>query len=204
MMLSRLMSRGGRDLRLCPGCRPTGESQGVPTLLTSLVPLVRALRADGYRVIGPTVRDGAIVLDELDSADALPHGWGVTTAPGRYRLQRRDDSAAFGHAAGPQSWKAYLHPPRSPLWTAEKGTDGFTVTEAPEDTTRYAFLGVRGCDLRAISIQDRERGGAERRCARRGKGRLSSGWPCPRRAGSCFRGSTRCGPCVEASCALAC
>ena len=175
----------------------------MPTLLTSLVPLVRALRADGYRVIGPTVRDGAIVLDELDSADALPHGWGVTTAPGRYRLQRRDDSAAFGHAAGPQSWKAYLHPPRSPLWTAEKGTDGFTVTEAPEDTTRYAFLGVRGCDLRAIAIQDRVLGGVEGGYARRRKELFIVAVSCTEPADTCFCASTGCGPGVEAGFDLA-
>jgi hypothetical protein len=87
-------------------------------LLRSLGPLVRALVEQGYRVVGPTVRDGAIVLAELDSAEALPYGWGVSTAPGSYRLRTRDDRAAFGHAAGPQSWKAFLHPPQSPLWTA--------------------------------------------------------------------------------------
>ena len=131
------------------------------TLLRSLGPLVRALHGQGYRVVGPTVRDGAIVLAELDRADALPYGWGVEAAPGRYRLHRRADAAAFGHAAGPQSWKAFLHPPRSPQWTADRTADGFTVTEAPPDSTRYAFLGVRGCDLRAIAVQDRVLGGAD-------------------------------------------
>ena len=38
--------------------------------------LVEVLIADGYQVIGPTVRDSAIVLDRLDSAAALPAGWG--------------------------------------------------------------------------------------------------------------------------------
>src|SRR5437764_10367859 len=141
-------------------------------LLRSLESLVRALIAEGYRVVGPTVRDGAIVLAELDSAEALPYGWGVTTGPGSYRLRARDDRAAFGHAAGPQSWKAFLHPPRSPLWSAERGPEGFTVTEAPEDDPRYAFLGVRGCDLRAIAIQDRVLGGADGGYARRRAGRL--------------------------------
>jgi ferredoxin len=158
-------------------------------LLTSLGPLVRALVDDGYRVIGPTVRDSAIVLSDLDRADALPHGWGVTTAPGRYRLRRRADAAAFGHAAGPQSWKAYLHPPRSPLWTAEKGPDGFTVTEPPPDTTRYAFLGVRGCDLCAIAIQDRVLGW-------RAADLFIVAVSCTEPADTCFCASTGCGPAV--------
>jgi len=51
-------------------------------LVRGLHPLVEALRARGYTVVGPTVRDGAIVLAELESADALPYGWGVETAPG--------------------------------------------------------------------------------------------------------------------------
>ena len=44
--------------------------------------LVEVLIADGYQVIGPTVRDSAIVLDKLDSAAGLPAGWGVDTGSG--------------------------------------------------------------------------------------------------------------------------
>ena len=66
--------------------------------------LYRVLVAEGYRVIGPTVQDGAIVLRELSSAAELPFGWGVRLEPGGYRLRRRDDQAAFGHSAGPQTW----------------------------------------------------------------------------------------------------
>ena len=39
--------------------------------------LCRVLVAEGYRVIGPVVQDGAIVLRELASAAELPFGWGV-------------------------------------------------------------------------------------------------------------------------------
>src|SRR5439155_21548631 len=77
--------------RLCaPPLRWGHGGTAMPVLLTSLEPLVRALRDDGYRVVGPTVRDGAIVLAELASADDLPYGWGVALAPGGYRLRRRD------------------------------------------------------------------------------------------------------------------
>lgn len=109
--------------------------------------LIRALAARGYRVIGPTLRDNAIVLAEIAGVDDLPHGWGVDTAPGTYRLRARGDRAAFGHSAGPQSWKQFLHPPRQRVWSSD-GTE-----EAAEP--RYAFLGVRGCDLAAIAVLDR-------------------------------------------------
>ncbi|HEU5023485.1 MAG TPA: 4Fe-4S dicluster domain-containing protein [Spirillospora sp.] len=124
--------------------------------LTGLGPLYGALRRAGYTVIGPTVRDDAIVLAELASADDLPYGWGVTLTPGGYRLTRRKDRAAFAHAAGPQSWKPFLHQTRIKLWDADRTEDGFTVRNRPPDTDPpFAFLGVRPCDLRAIAIQDR-------------------------------------------------
>ena len=98
--------------------------------------LVSVLIDRGYRVVGPTVSDNAIVLAELTSADDLPSGWGVDVGPGHYRLRRRDDDALFGHSAGPQSWKQFLHPPRQKVWSSD-GMD-------PEEPPRYAFLGVTG------------------------------------------------------------
>lgn len=108
--------------------------------------LVSVLQDRGYRVVGPTVSDNAIVLAELSSADDLPRGWGVDVAPGQYRLRRRDDDARFGHSAGAQSWKQFLHPPRQRVWTSDPTGD--PAGEPP----RYAFLGVRSCDLAAINI----------------------------------------------------
>lgn len=108
--------------------------------------LVSTLIDRGYRVIGPTRSDSAIVLAELSSADDLPRGWGVDVGPGHYRLRRRDDDALFSHSAGPQSWKQFLHPPRQLLWSSDD--------PAPEEPARYAFLGVRGCDLAAIARLD--------------------------------------------------
>ncbi len=122
---------------------------------TGLARLHESLRKAGYQVIGPQVVNGAIVLRELSSADELPFGWGVTLAPGGYRLRRRDDDAAFGHAAGPGSWKQFLHPPREQLWSARRTADGgYSAAAAPRGDAKLAFIGVRPCDLRAIQIQD--------------------------------------------------
>ena len=120
-------------------------------MLEGLQPLIEVLTSRGYQVVGPTLRDNAIVLAELESADDLPRGWGVDTAPGHYRVRRREDEAAFGHSSGPQSWKQFLHPPRQRLWSG--GRDGVADGE-PEESPRYAFLGVRGCDLAAIATLD--------------------------------------------------
>ena len=116
---------------------------------TGLNRLVDVLRGHGYRVIGPQVRDGAIVLDELDSGARLPAGWGVHTQPGQYRLQRCDDDAVFAHSAGPGSWKQFLHPPHRKI--ADLGPD-LESRPADDVPARTAFVGVRGCDLRSIAI----------------------------------------------------
>ncbi|HEX7942991.1 MAG TPA: hypothetical protein VF488_14355, partial [Gemmatimonadaceae bacterium] len=70
--------------------------------------LLAALIDAGHELIGPAVRDGAIVLGPLTGIDDLPRGVGDEQAPGHYRLQQRGDDALFGYAAPPQSWKREL------------------------------------------------------------------------------------------------
>ena len=87
------------------------DAAGLDALITSLV-------RHGRRVIGPTVRDGAIVYDDIDSGSALPAGWTDVQEAGSYGLERRNDEARFGYASGPSSWKRFLLPPRVGLWRA--------------------------------------------------------------------------------------
>ena len=70
-------------------------------------------------------------------------------------MKRRDDGALFGYAVGPHSWKRFLFPPRPPLFSASR--DGRAMlTEDPEPPApKYAFIGVRACELAAIDVQDR-------------------------------------------------
>jgi len=116
--------------------------------------LLEALRGRGYRIVGPAVADGAIVLRELASTADLPAGWTDEQAPAAYRVARRDDGALFGYAVGPQSWKQELLPPRVRLWQARRGNGGLEVEEEPLQAERTAFVGVRPCELAAIAIQD--------------------------------------------------
>jgi sulfhydrogenase subunit beta (sulfur reductase) len=119
--------------------------------------LLAALTRRGYEVVGPTVRDGAIVCDPLTSPADLPIGWTDVQDGGSYRLVRRDDAACFGYAVGPQSWKRFLFPPDLLLWRAKRINDlgGFTLDATPDEPPRYAFVGVRACELQAIAVQDR-------------------------------------------------
>ncbi|XKE45953.1 4Fe-4S dicluster domain-containing protein [Halomonas organivorans] len=117
--------------------------------------LIEALADEGYRVVGPTRRDDAIVYDDLAGLDDLPAGWTEHQEAGRYRLVARDDQALFGYAVGPHAWKRFLHPPVETLWTAQRDEHGLTFRSPEPAEERFAFLGVRACELQAIAIQDR-------------------------------------------------
>jgi sulfhydrogenase subunit beta (sulfur reductase) len=106
--------------------------------------------------VAPTVRDGAVVLAEIGSPAELPRGVGDEQAPGHYRLRERGDQAWFGYAAPANSWKSFLHPAvvREVAVTRDAAGD-LEVAGAVTDAPRHAFLGVRGCELAAIAVQDR-------------------------------------------------
>ena len=167
--------------------------------------LVEVLRRRGYTVVGPTVRDDAIVLAELRSADELPYGWGVELDAGRYRLRARSDGMAFANAAGPQSWKTFLHPARVREWSADRDGDRLSLVAEPDEPPRYAFLGVRPCDLRAVEIQDRVlTGGAHRDpvYAGRRSGALLIVVECTEPGATCFCTSMGTGPACGSDCDL--
>lgn len=156
--------------------------------------LVTALVADGRTIVGPTVRDGVVVLAELTSADELPFGWGVEPDAGHDRLTPREDGAAFAHSAGPQSWKAFLYPRREHLWSARRASDGVPVfTEVRPAPRTYALLGVRPCDLRALA------GGhyLDHGCRQRRRGALLIAAECTGPGATCCCVSTGGGPAAD-------
>ena len=171
---------------------------------SALDDLIAALRRRGFRVLGPTVRDGAIVYDELESAAELPVGWTDRQEAGTYRLERREDDARFGYAVGPHSWKQFLFPARLRLWRAQLNgaANGGApqVEEEPVDETPLAFIGVRACELNAIAIQDRVFTGGkfvDRDYAARRRGIFVVAVNCGEPAGTCFCVSMDAGPRVE-------
>ena len=119
----------------------------------TLTDLIGGLQGRGFRVLGPTVRDGAIVYDDLESARRSSRSAGPTSrSAGRYRLERRDDEARFGYAVGPHSWKQFLFPPRVRLWRRARADGGFAVEEEPLD--EHAARVHRRPRLRAAGDRD--------------------------------------------------
>jgi sulfhydrogenase subunit beta (sulfur reductase) len=123
--------------------------------LAGLQALIDTLRGREYRVVGPTERDGAVVLAEITDVAELPRGVGDEQDAGRYRTRARHDDALFGYAAPAQSAKPWLFPPDALLWRGRRTGAAFTVDEPDAEAPAIALLGIRGCDLAAIGVQDR-------------------------------------------------
>lgn len=122
---------------------------------TGLNALIALLHKIGYQTIGPKVRDGAVVYEEISSIKDLPEGWTDEQEPGKYRLVKGKQGSFFEYVVGPTSWKKYLFPPNHKMWSAERKNGSFKIHEAEIDAPSYAFIGVRSCELNAIKIQDK-------------------------------------------------
>lgn len=122
--------------------------------------LIDELKKRDFEVVGPKVRNEAIVYDQVASSADLPIGWTDDQEAARYRIKRGDpekggDKTRFGFVVGPHAWKRYLHPPEQLLWEAEQNGNDVKIDDDVEPPSRRAFLGVRGCELAAIKIHDK-------------------------------------------------
>jgi sulfhydrogenase subunit beta (sulfur reductase) len=159
-----------------------------------------ALAERGYRVVGPTVRDQAIIYDDIATTEDLPVGWTDEHEGGHYRLHRRADAALFGYVVGPHSWKRFLHPPVQRLWRAERTEGGLEIRPEPGPDRPFAFIGVRPCDIQAIAVQDRvflEGSYVDPHYRARREGAFILAVNCGQAGGTCFCVSMSTGPKAE-------
>lgn len=160
--------------------------------------LLSALQSGGRLVVGPTVRDGAVVVDEISGVEDLPVGIRDEQGPGRYRLAQTGGPLHFDHTVGPQSAKRWLHPATLRLFRARAAGASFTV-ERPAPPPPLAILGARACDLAAVAIQDRVflGGVVDPHYASRRSSLLVVAVQCGRANATCFCPSMGAGPRVE-------
>jgi len=143
--------------RLAACAMSNGEEQSNVFVLNpaDLAGIIDSLKQQEYEVVGPVCRDGAIVYDSIGDLEYLPAGWTTAQEAGVCRLKRRQDNSLFGYAPGATSLKNFLHAARIRLFTAEKDNGVFRVLPNCETPPRFAFVGVRGCDLAAVTAQDK-------------------------------------------------
>jgi len=116
----------------------------------ALTRLVDLLRSHDYTVVGPTLRDGVVVLERIDDFDQTLVGIESASSPGSYRIESAE-GAVFGGPVGPTSPKGWMNPSRGVVWTARQGESGIEV-EAGEPHGPLAYLGLRPCDVAAKAI----------------------------------------------------
>jgi ferredoxin len=116
--------------------------------------LLDTLKAGGYRIVGPAVREGAVMWDTIRQVADLPIGWRDVQEPGRYRLEQTGATRIFDVVHGPQSLKPFTFAPREQLLVIEKKNGRVSAQPTLPKGERVAVLGTRACDLAGLAIQD--------------------------------------------------
>jgi ferredoxin len=114
--------------------------------------LITTLANQGYRVVGPIVRNGAIVYREIRSADDLPSGWHDEQQPGSYRLAHADDGELFGWAVGPESFRQSVFPSQAVVWRGRRQGGDVAVESVNDDSPKEAFFAARPCEVAALEV----------------------------------------------------
>ncbi|MEM8863918.1 MAG: 4Fe-4S dicluster domain-containing protein [Planctomycetota bacterium] len=165
----------------------------------SLQSIVSRLVELGYRVVGPTIVDGAVAFAELSDVQQLPIGVVDEQEAGHYRLRHTDSGSFFDYVVGPHSLKNYLFPACQAVCSAVRSDDGWNFDASPLAAQPIAAIGVRACDLRALAIQDRVfLGGSfvDAAYQTRRKGLFLLAVNCRRATATCFCHSMAAGPAV--------
>lgn len=116
--------------------------------------LLQTLIADGYTLIGPVVKDGAITYAEIGGMEDLPRGVSEEQHAGRYRLQETGEPTLFRFASTAQSFKRFFHPPEIRLFSLRKSAQGPALVAPGRPAPKLALIGARACDIAALSVLD--------------------------------------------------
>lgn len=158
--------------------------------------LVQALKRRRYEVHAPVLVHGALVIRPIESAAELPRGVIDEQSPGTHRITQRG-ARFFEYTVPADSWKRLFFPSRLLLWEASLKEGSLTTAEEPDSISRPALLGVRGCDLEAILIQDRVFMGGKHpdpHYRARREGAFIVAVNCARSTSTCFCPSMQAGP----------
>jgi len=117
--------------------------------------LLSALQAQGYETVGPQVQGDVLAYGPISGLEDLPRGYTSQQDGGHYRLLESGHSRYFDITPGADGWKRFLFPPRSELFKLVKENGSWQPEVLEAAGTKRAFIGVRGCELAAILVQDK-------------------------------------------------
>jgi sulfhydrogenase subunit beta (sulfur reductase) len=112
------------------------------------------LLAEGYRTVGPKAVNGTVVLSDISFGD-IPAGCTDSQDAGSYRLEEGKTNEVFSFSPGPDSFKKFLHPSSSTVFSFKKRAKALAVETRPGEERPIAFVGVRACDLAALDLLDK-------------------------------------------------
>jgi sulfhydrogenase subunit beta (sulfur reductase) len=158
--------------------------------------LLAELARRGYDLVGPQIRDGAVVFDRIDGVADLPRGVVDEQGPGSYRLTEGAGPTLFGATCGPESAKRFLFPPRETTATVRRHNGHLDIEDAAPHDRPVAIVGLRSCDLHAVAVQDRVllTGQADPSYRARREAAFLVGVDCARAGATCFCASMQTGP----------
>ena len=112
--------------------------------------LIETLKSKGYKVVAPKLKEGVILYDYINSVEELPKEVKEIQERGYYRVKFERDSYFNGYVHGFNSLKHFVHPVRETFLKIKRDLSQEVIFEGE----KLAFLGVRGCDLKALKILD--------------------------------------------------
>ncbi|MFC2063775.1 4Fe-4S dicluster domain-containing protein [Chloroflexota bacterium] len=112
------------------------------------------LQNQGFETIGPRIQQDTLVNSHISNLEDLPFGIGSQQEPGHYHLIKSGKDNYFDFIPGAHSWKQYLFPSRVDLFHLELNNSDWMLTKPETIQPKFAFIGVRACELAAIQIQD--------------------------------------------------
>ena len=117
--------------------------------------LFDVLHRQNYKVIGPVVRDGAIVFERVTASSQLACGVKDEQIPGHYELTDSGTKRYFDWNTGPQALKPLLFKPQQTLWTCHADDNQLSFKPHTPEAESIAVIGLRACDLAALALQDK-------------------------------------------------
>jgi ferredoxin len=115
-----------------------------------------ALKKNNYQIVGPTIRDKAIIYDFIKALKDLPIGYNDQQDNGQYRISHSEKETIFsGYTVGQNSLRQFIYPPEKTILNISKKDKNLFIEDQIADIPRLAVIGLRACELSAIRIQDK-------------------------------------------------